>query len=526
MANLFEKPIAANPLSQFAELPLQFIDRAMQRRQQSHDLARAEIEEQEDSLLNLRYLPGDAQRHHEIQGKYDKELDAIVESADGDYSRVQASLDRFSRRLRAEMAHGELGAQHNAFNAAAARREAEDKRLADGKSSQEGFNMFLESINAHKTLANEDGTFTTFTGYTPSNIVDPYKELQDSADEIEMKYDAQGRKYVDRRLIENNVYTKLATNSNIEKALREKFGITPNDPNYSEKYQQYRKTIINSVVTDKERQEILKPSESGSGGGGGFGIATTMFDVGVPRTAQGETKYVGGSNSGLKAIAESIGLDSFKEHKDSINTPEVQHDIDFINAGLSPEERFPETGSSKEQSDWILRHATQPQTSEVILRPATSDEARILDKEGRVISDGAVYDREGSLVKSKRLFDKSEDNVKSTIVGVIEEGGAYGHPPGTVVIMNAAGDKYFIEQTSKDVVRSPSFNESLITSAANTKTGRKTVTLQGTAFGKIPKGTYEVEVHPDRTQMIIKQNGIPVYVRHVKDGQLVTDKLK
>ena len=117
--SLFDKPIAAKPMSEFVALPLQFIDRTIQRRQAKYDKAQAEIDEIESDFVKSNALPGDAARAREIKDKYHAEIEAMAEAAGEDYSQIAAPMSRLSRRIKRDLSYGELGAQNRAYGSGA-----------------------------------------------------------------------------------------------------------------------------------------------------------------------------------------------------------------------------------------------------------------------------------------------------------------------------------------------------------------------------------------------------------------------
>jgi len=499
MANLFEKPIAANPMSEFVALPMEFIDRAMERKTQQYNLAKAEIDAQEQSLLQLQYLQGDAPRHHEIQSQYQKELDAIVDNAGGDYGNVQGALDQFTRKLRTEVSpHGELGAQQANFNAAMKMKEAEDKKLSEGKSSEEGYQKFLSTIGQHRTTQTDNG-YNTFQGYSSSTIVNPTKFVQDGVDEIVAKYDEAGMKHVDADLIKKNFYNNIAGNSNLLKAFSERIYGKTDAEGKPIQLESYLNSVLDGVISDKQYYQVADLR-----GPNGKPIVKTpgmvMQDVGQPQLVKGNLNYDAGSSPLLKDFTALFGADSWKAHKDIVSTPSMQKRIKYMEQKSGT--TFPE--GFRAQRDWLMENFGKDRRGEVSTAGADPVQENAITSQGQLRDpNAAVYDRTGRKLKAsevKEIQGQSKDaqggNKTSFISNVVSSGGMY--PPGTLVMTSHNGEQYFIEPSNPDVINSPEYNNSLIDMASKTNTGVRTVTLRSN-LGQIPMGTYEVEHVPGTT---------------------------
>lgn len=534
MANLFEKPIAANPMSTFSALPLEFIDQAMQRKQLTHDKAKQEVDSQADSLLKLQYLSGDAERHHELQAQYEEKLNTIIESAGNDYSKILPQIERFSRDLKYEINYGELGAQQNAFNAAMAMKKIEDDKLSDGKSSEEGYNMFLKSISSHKTQQLEDGNFSDFRGYSASTIADPIKFLRSSANEVVPKYDENGMQYRSRDLIKDNLRNTTSADTNLVKALNERIqGKVDKDGNPI-KLEDYMESVFEGVVADKEFYEVKEKTEAEKqkrdNGGSDFPGAV-IHRVGQPKTVHGELKYSGGSSPLLKDLTALVGVDSWAEHNAVINKESTKRRIKYIENKTNT--KFPST--PKEQRDWIIKNMGQDKVGEISTRGATDVEAKAISDKGQLTpgaANSAVYDMSGEPLDGEQIKkiqgsskDTSGNNKTSFISNVVTNGGM--HPPGTLVMTSHNGETYFIEPSDPVVINSPRYNDALINMASKTNTGVKTVTLRS-FVDVIPMGTYEVEHAPTKTSQDtynLYQNGKLVYRKYTVNGDTYGEKV-
>ena len=495
MPNLFERPIAANPMSTFEALPLEYIDRAIQRKQDYYDKAKAEIDAQDDSLLKLQYLSGDSERHHELQKGLEDRLNTIVDSADGDYSNVLPQLDRFSRDLKYETTQGELGQQQNNFLAAMKMKEDQDDRLADGKTSEEGYNIFMQSIGKHKTQRLDDGTYSRFQGYTPSNITNPLDPMHNSAKEIVKKWNDEGMGYRAKPEIIQNLSTLIATNGNLRKSLMEKYQASGAEMSFGE----YVAAISNQVAENNSYEEQAKIT-----GAGGKSTTTTLptvyNNIPLPEYVKGDFSYASGSSAFFKNLGESVGLDTWKETKDWVNSEEGKRTISFMESkATSP---FPE--SPGEQRDWLLENYNKPLNSRVVTRGATPIEQKAIVDGVITNPTTAIRSMEtgkllsGAEVKALSAPAKSGDGAtrKSLVTGIVS-GGDY--PPGSLVFVGNDGASYIQEPNNPEVLRSYEYNNSLIELAGRSRTGEKTVTLEApitSSAGSIPKGTYTVKYNP------------------------------
>ena len=321
MANLFEKPIAANPMSEFSGLPLDFIAKSLERRQQKYDIAKADLAAQEESLLGLKFLPGDRERHMEIQGEYDARLDKIVEDAGGDYSMIQGSLDRYKRDLSREMKFGELGAQGSAYTAAMTQSKKLSDMLTEGKISEWGMSKFNAGLQSHKTNRTDAGGWTTFSGYNPSTEMDPVKVMHDTIDEVVARDNSEGQPGRSRDRILTGIGNLFQTNPNINKSLQERFAGIPQDQNNPISYAQWRQSVIEGVVDAKEFQDRKEDANSS-----GNLSDTQLIGVQRPQNSKGINLMTGNSMIWAKkligATRESDAFIASQEGKDLIKALE------------------------------------------------------------------------------------------------------------------------------------------------------------------------------------------------------------
>ena len=304
MANLFEKPVAANPVSTFSQLPLQFINQLEQQNEAKNDKAQQMISMIDDTLLGTKALSGDAGRHREIIEGYNTQLDAIVASAGGDYGSVRGELDNLKYKIRKDLSsNGELGSINAAFKGGIASREDLFKRHQDKKISYAGLQEGLSKLASHKTTQNEAGQWSSFSGYNPSNVSDVVSALQGQADEIVKKVDNDGQAYRSSKDIQKSLATYMQSNPDMDRAIMENFKLNykgePSQAN--DEFKQYRANLIKSVSNDKSYQERTSAAD---GGGSMVGKAWHNIKLGDG----GISAYKGGSADALSGIGLMMGF--------------------------------------------------------------------------------------------------------------------------------------------------------------------------------------------------------------------------
>ena len=497
MANLFEKPIAANPMSTFAQMPLQYMQASLDRRTKQYYDSKAEVEAQENSLLGLKYLSGDAQRHHELQQQFSDELEQIVENADGDYSNIQHAMDGFTRKLKQEVNYGELAAQQGAYASAMKMKEIEGKKLSDGKSSEEGYAKFMDSISRHQTKNNLDGTFSQFQGYSSSTINNPLKRIQDGVDEVVKNWDEDGMETRTPDRVISNIMNQISGDTGLQKALSERiYGKVDADGNPL-KFGDYVQNLVKGVVSDKAYYEKATMKDQ-YGNNMAKMPGMVLKNVGMPNNPTGDTGYTGGSSPILKDFTAILGRDSWKEHKSSIASENVQRRIKYIEGKTG--DSFPQEDITA-QREWLEKYATGGLTGEVTAKGPSKAEMLLINSRGQLNNtDAAITDMQGNRLKADEVRaiqgtskDQDGGNKVSYVSGVVTSGGM--HPPGTVVMTSHNGENYFIEPSDPLIINSPDYSSKLINMASSTKTGKLHTTTRA-AIGDIPPGSYEVEHVP------------------------------
>jgi len=483
----------------------------MDKRQLKYDTAKADIEAQEESLLGLKFLPGDRDRHMEIQGQWDARLDKMIEDSGGDYSQIQGQLDRYKRDLNRETNYGELASQSSDYASAFKQKAAIDKRVLAGTASREGAALFNQSVQKHQTTQTDAG-FSSFQGYDPSSITNVTKFLQDNVDEINAKWDDEGMKNISRENITSNMMNVISTNSDLRTALKESFA---GSARKDETFAKYQTRILEGVISDKRYQERMEESASAASGRLG---ARELQNVGMPARLAGQSDYRGGSFGYGKAILDSVGIgDSTKVHKDFVNSEEGQREIDYIKWKTGKE--FPE--SYLDQRNWFMENGQDRKTAKVFLDPATGSDKSVINNAGFLNTpDVAVRDKAGNVLSSDEIDNiegaSDEGNIFRVVNRVRAAGGAY--PLGTVLAIGNDGEEYFIENHDPELMRSEAYSIDAIKAVENSNTGKTQIKLHA-PLGEIPAGTFKV-IHRPRTKENPKNE---IYLYKGKDRYLFSN---
>jgi len=532
MANLFEKPIAAQPMSEFVGLPLDFISKKLEQKQSKYDAAKADIAAQEDSMLGLKFLPGDRERHMELQGQWDAKLDQIIENAGGDYSQIQAPLDRWKRDMSREISYGELGAQGSAYKAAQTMKEGLDKRALKGETSKGGMAMFNRSMQAHRTTENSVGGYNSFQGYTPSSVTDVRNYLRDEAKKINANYDPNGNKSIsaDRILLDMNA--TIASKGDLKNALYESYVESGGDPEDQEQLLAYENALKSSVISSVKYDEITKRTGM-NGESGQTPRGTILKDIQMPRI-QGSGTYEGGSLNDIKGFLDDrFGTENASKFNKWEKTVEGERMIRFLAEGTN--EPYPSNYSDK--VDWLDEHLDKPMIGNVVTKAPTGKDQAAVDQSGAPLYTGAaVYAEDGSKVDSRTagIWGTNKDTKRTAkVIGTVDSGGT--HAPGDYVIAGADGNTYIQENLSlDDNLSSPKYNIWTATKSKFTTSGvEENVVIRGIpAQGNsvaVPAGNYDSTYYPGRGNVLSQRTEKGVENKFViftdKNGMTTIKKL-
>lgn len=519
MPNMFEKPIAANPMSQFVALPLDYLDKSLQRKQAAYDENKNITAAVEDELLKTNALTGDVARQQAILGEYDTKINDIVEQAGGDYSRISGQLDSLKRDMSKELAYGELGSINKSYNKAMAQKADLDKRYADKKIGAAGLGLAEQAMGKYQTTQGENGQWSTYGGYSPSNIVDPVAELQKSVKEIHAKYDEEGVEYVDNATIQDNVLNKAISNPEIMKSLGENFKYS--NPGKTDKdFEEYVNQVVGRIVQDRaykkdtaknidKRTNMLMPG-------------TTYQDFQQPETIQGKSAMVGANAAPVRAFGEWLGADSLTEDFNTfINSEEGVRSIDYMEKKTGTKMPSDYLG----RVNWYEDNASAAQKSSIVTKPIDPNVAKYaMTPNGAFNYTTAIRGRNGKILSAeqrKELEGKSADGNATRITGVVDAGGEY--VSGSYTILGKDGEVYVQEPGDPITLGSQKFNLEQINSAASTNTGRKNIKVMGditdtkTGEVQIPRGDYEAVHDINDGDIDLYRNGTKLYTKRA-DG--------
>ena len=496
MANLFEKPIAANPMSEFVALPMDFIERSLNNRQARFDAAKADIEAEETSLLGLKFLPGDRERHMELQGGLESELDAIVDAADGDYSMVQSSLDRWKRKARQEITHGELGAQQRNYTSAMADHEVLRKRQLEGKTKDVGMAMFNKSMQEHTTTPTDSGGYSSFNGYNPSSVLDPFGELNKTAQDVVADSNARGEKGRSRDRILSAVYTRLKTDPQVEKALKEEYAGTDQKMSYTE----YRAQVVEGVVSAKEYQDKSKPSTSN-------GEFASFTEVGVQRSQRSKGTNTSQGYAMINA-KKFIGADN--EAKEFANSKEGKRLIEALEYRTG---RKAPVGNTVAMSRYIEEAFAENKLEDVPIDGTTAPKhSNLVDSKGNLTQRAAhIEDDSGAVIRPEDI--EGDEKYPPVVIGTVGAGERFGQ----VVLATNKGTVY-VENTSDEFLRSTPYQLNQLDMI------RQSVSLEGEVSLKgipkvLPSGNYTVRYNPKNKETELYQGDTHLYSYYLNDNK-------
>ena len=166
-------PIAADVQSSFIPLPIDLIDRQIQRKQSQYDTTKAFIGASKDTLYGIQGLSPDQDILKSTVGQYESDIEKEVEKVGGDYSKLTGIADQFGSKLKKDIMSGHLGAIHNNFVKAQTHMQDLEDRRKKGDISEAGYNLGLESISAFGgTIETENGEYTKAAFYNPTKFVE------------------------------------------------------------------------------------------------------------------------------------------------------------------------------------------------------------------------------------------------------------------------------------------------------------------------------------------------------------------
>jgi hypothetical protein len=517
--NMFEKPIAANPISQFSTLPLQFINQLQQQKAQKEVSMIAMEDEISNSLMGTSALPGDAKRHQEIIGGLESELDVIASNA-GDYSEIQGKLQSIKRKVYREMRNGELGSINNNFKAAASNREEQMKNFRAGKASKAGITLSMQGANTHVTTRDEFGQWSSFRPYQPSTVTDFYGELTKSAKDIQEQYDEMGQGMKSNEAILSNLTAKLVAKPEIESAMKENFNLqyTPKeDINKQQSYLLYKNEMLSRIVKDQAFQKISE-SEAGSGNTGGLILDNFKVDGG------GSSSMKGGTVPWLREVGKDwLGLDSTGEFDKWKNSEKGKFEIKHL-------QQLTGTTMPKDHTDAVSWYEDNMQsnltTSISTSKVPANLKYSIINKKGFINVNSIIKNRNGEAISEdfiqNNIAGSDKDGRTAQVFAIANEGTGVS---GEYVIIGKDGEQYLMEPRDAKTLTSAKYMNSKIfdVQSSSVRSGIKNVTLSSNLNATdnngndivLDAGQYEVRNETDKkgnSQGVkLYQDGKPMY---------------
>lgn len=489
MANAFETPIAANPISQFVELPLDFIDKSLQRKQDRHDKNKAELEDMDTLYSSINARSVDSKRKNEIVGEYETAFDQAIERVGGDYGRIGGELDVLKRKFKKSATSGELAAINKNYSAAQASTADLKELYGKGKIGYSGYQKGLRHASeGAATTLQDDGDYSTYSGYAASSEANPLQALEKSANDVVAQYSGDGSKVVSSERVRDNLIQKVTQNKALLQALQENYEASGSD----EGFNQYLARVVSQVAQDKSYSENLKVTK-----GNEANDQFERMDVGrFQRPGSSDVKgLVGGSASMGKSFLEAIGFDDqFKTFDDWASSEKGKSEIAYMNEAAGKGNEMP--SDPADAISWIEDQYAK--NSNVMVSQNSISKGKrnqVVDSKGNLMTRGRIWDQEGNIVSPEDISGSTEGGHTASVTGTVE-GGDY--PYGSYVIVGKNGGVYIQEPMDEHTLTSPKYAASAIRGASQSPTGRKTIHLpRATSNNKgqihMNQGDYEVQ---------------------------------
>jgi len=520
--NLFERPIAANPISQFSALPLQFINQLNQQKEQKEARMYAMEDEISKSLMGTHALPGDAKRHQEIISGLEEKLDTIA-SSPGDYSEIEGKLRSIKREVGTSMRTGELGSINSNYGIGVKNREEQLKNYRAEKSNKAGMTMSLQSTANHVTTKNEFGQWSTLRPYQPTTIVDFQKELTSSVKDIHEQYDENGDGLKSDDMIIEHLQAKLTARPELESAIKENFNVmyTPQEGlTKQQSYDIYKSKTLATVVGEQSYQKLSGTGISG-GNTGGLVIDGFALDTGSASSMKG------GTFPWLReGVSDVFGVDSTKEFDDWKSSNKGSFEIKHMQNKTNT--KMPEDHS--EAVAWYEKHKTNSKTTSIsTTRIPPNLKYSIINKKGFFSVQSRITRRDGSVVDADFVKKNIEGEIKggrtAEMFSIADKGsGAYGK----YLITGKDGEQYLMEPRDLKTLTDPTYvhNKIMDVQSDANMTGRKEIQLRvdlKVQGGKVPRGNYEVRniLAGEKSQggvQLLQDGKVKFVTRGQKDG--------
>lgn len=256
-------PIAADVQSSFIPLPIDLLDRQMQREQTKYDAAKAFIGTAQEAVYDVKGVSPDSETLKNITSQYDEQIQKEVERVGGDYGKLKSFADQLGQKVSKDIKSGHLGAIHNNFIKAQNRLDELNKLRNDKKIRESTYNKHLNEIQAFGgTIEDGRGGYTTMSFAPVTNMLEFGEVADDYGTEIADQFKANGTKYIDAKtasdLIEKNLWNNQQLLENAEDEIWNAYGDLPQDKK-SVVLGSYIKHIAATAGNKLAYQERFKP---------------------------------------------------------------------------------------------------------------------------------------------------------------------------------------------------------------------------------------------------------------------------
>ena len=505
MANLFEKPIAANPISTYAKLPLQFMAQ-MKSRQESEELRSIQmIGQTTNALTSHKALGRDLPKQQEIIQGYENRIGELSELDDVHQSAIGLA------KLKGEIAgNKQLQAYNSSYVQGMKERGNLQERYEDKKIGRGQYSKGLKNLASFETTQDEFGNYSGFTPYNGSNIYDVRADLVKIVKGTHEQFDDMGQGYKNKGELRGSINSAIKSNPQYEQAIMENFetlyrpgqgGAVQEDKDKNRAYIKYRENLLNEISTDESFQRVDTALAKS-----GVGSASEMLYTDFAGMSTGKINAMeGGQMATIKSVIMDItGLEGGrKTFDDYTKTDGGKFDINYLEkrSGTKMPSDYLEAVEwvEKNTSNSVKTGITGEYISPSIALRTINNKGfftnykDIRGKDGRVLSkeevmekvEGAQKDANGQVQRSAKVLHRAK--VGSGYVG-------------RIILQGKDGEIYTKGAEDVDTLKSFKYNNDQITDVKSAAyNGRKTVNLRNSISNGnlvIPSGRYEARHFP------------------------------
>jgi len=209
-------PIAADVQSEFIPLPLDVIDRQLERKQNSYDKTKDFLNIAKETVYGVKATSSDQEYlSNEVAG-YEDAIDDAITGAGGDFSRLGSMADSLGNKIKKDIMTGKMGAVHNNFVKAQTQLGELSKLRTEGKIRESTYNRNVENISSFSgTEETDEGGYTSIANMAPPMFVEFGKVGDDYGRFVADQYRASGAKYIDKDIASKHIYENLWNNDDI-----------------------------------------------------------------------------------------------------------------------------------------------------------------------------------------------------------------------------------------------------------------------------------------------------------------------